>query len=36
MMDFGTRSGMTSIHMFDKNSVIDGSADDLIRSLLRL
>jgi len=36
MMDFGSRSGMTSMHMFDKNSVVDGVADEVIRLLLGL
>lgn len=36
MVDFGARSGMTSMHQFSKNDVIDGHADEVIRALLGL
>jgi CheY-like chemotaxis protein len=36
MMEFGARTGMTAMHQFVKNDVVDGHADPLIRSLLRL
>lgn len=36
MMDFAHRSGMKSMHMFGKNDVIDGHADEVIRTLLGL
>lgn len=36
MMSFGRDSGMTSMHMFGKNDVIDGHADEVIKALLGL
>jgi CheY-like chemotaxis protein len=36
MMSFGRDSGMTSMHMFCKNDVVDGHADEVIRTLLGL